>query len=297
MAGRPVETIAGRHVRQLYVIGIGAGHPEQITVQAIAALRDVKVFVVADKGAAAADLVALREEICARYVPGGGYRMVEVADPERERGRVGSDQQYQDVVLDWHERRAARYEEVLLTELGPDDNIGFLVWGDPALYDSTIRIVERLKARGVIDFDYTVIPAISSVQALAAAHRIVLNRIGEPIHITTGRRLRAGLPDGLDNVVVMLDADLVCRTFTDPGLEIYWGAYLGTADELLVAGPLAQVIDRIQQLRTDARTRKGWIMDTYLLRRPPAGSVGPGAAGPGADGPGAGGPGSVAGPA
>jgi precorrin-6A synthase len=268
-------------VRQLYVIGIGAGDPEQVTMQAVKALRNVQVFVVADKGADKDDLAALRTEIVARYVPGGGYRIVEVADPERERGRVGTDQQYQDVVLDWHERRAARYEEVLLAELGPDDNIGFLVWGDPALYDSTIRIVERLHARGALDFGYTVIPAISSVQALAAAHRIVLNRIGEPIHITTGRRLRTGLPADQHNVVVMLDGDLVCRTFTDPGLEIYWGAYLGTPDEVLVAGPLVEVIGQIERIRAEARARKGWIMDTYLLRRPPVGSAGPDSGGPG----------------
>lgn len=268
-------------MRQLYVIGIGAGNPDQVTMQAIAALRDVQVFVVADKGAGKDDLVALRAEICARYIPGGDYRIVEVADPERERGRVGTDQQYEDVVLDWHERRAARYEQVLLAELGAHDNIGFLVWGDPALYDSTIRIVERLQARGALDFQYTVIPAISSVQALAAAHRMVLNRIGEPIHITTGRRLRDGLPVGQDNVVVMLDGELVCRSFTDPGLEIYWGAYLGTPDEVLVAGLLVEVIDDIVRLRADARERKGWILDTYLLRRPPVGSVGPDKGGPG----------------
>lgn len=282
MAGRPDgATGRGRHVRQLYVIGIGAGNPDQVTVQAIAALRAVQVFVVADKGAAKDDLVALRTEICTRYIPGDGYRIVEVTDPERERGRVGTDRQYEDVVSDWHERRAARYEEVLLAELRPGDNIGFLVWGDPALYDSTIRVVERLHARGALDFDYTVIPAISSVQALAAAHRIVLNRIGEPIHITTGRRLRDGLPAGQDNVVVMLDGELVCRTFTDPGLEIYWGAYLGTPDEVLVAGPLIEVIDEIVRLRAQARERKGWIMDTYLLRRPAVGFGVPGTDGPG----------------
>lgn len=275
----------GDDLRQLYVIGIGAGDPEQVTMQAIAALRDVDVFVVADKGSAKDDLVALRTAICSRYIPGDNYRVLEVTDPERERGPVGTTQRYQGVVEDWHERRAARYEEVLLAELGPQDNIGFLVWGDPALYDSTIRVVERLHARGALDFDYTVIPAISSVQALAAAHRIVLNGIGEPIHITTGRRLAAGLPEGQTNVVVMLDGELVCRTFTEPGLQIYWGAYLGTPDELLVSGPLAEVIGRIEEVRAQARGRKGWIMDTYLLRRPPVGSSGTG------------GPGSIAAPA
>jgi len=257
-------------VRQLYVIGIGSGNPEQVTVQAIAALNQVDVFFVADKGPAKDDLLALRADICRRYLTEKPYRIVEIEDPDRDRSRLSTSQEYNDAVLDWHERRAARFEEMMLTELGETDNPGFLVWGDPALYDSTIRLVERLKARGALDFDYQVIPGISSVQALAAAHRIVLNRVGEPVHITTGRRLHDGLPDGLDNVVVILDGDLVCRTFTEPDLEIYWGAYLGTPDELLVAGPLAEVIGSIERSRAQARARKGWILDIYLLRRPPS---------------------------
>ncbi len=256
-------------MRQLYVIGIGAGDPEQITVQAIAALNRVDVFFVADKGPSKEDLTTLRAEICRRYITEQPYRIVEVPDPERDRTeRVASASGYQVAVDDWHERRAASYEQIMLAELRPGENPGFLVWGDPALYDSTIRIVERLQTRGALDFDYQVVPAISSVQSLAAAHRIVLNRIGEPIHITTGRRLRDGLPPGLDNVVVMLDGDLVCRTFTEPGLQIYWGAYLGTPDQLLVAGPLREVIAEIESVRAEARARKGWIMDTYLIRRP-----------------------------
>jgi precorrin-6A synthase len=53
----------------------------------------------------------------------------------------------------------------------------------------------------------------------------------------------------------------------DP-MHIYWGAYLGTHDELLVSGPLAEVADEIDRARAEARERKGWIMDIYLLRRP-----------------------------
>src|SRR3712207_7026936 len=43
--------------------------------------------------------------------------------------------------------------------------------------------------------------------ALAAAHRIPLNRVGRPFAVTTGRRLAdEGPPPGVDDVVVMLDA-------------------------------------------------------------------------------------------
>ncbi len=262
----------GDIVRQLYIVGIGAGDPEQVTMQAISALNQVDVFFVADKGPAKDDLVALRSEICRRYITDKPYRIVEVPDPQRRAigPHTGAGGGYSAAVDDWHERRAACYEEVMLAELREGDTPGFLVWGDPALYDSTIRVVERLQDRGTLEFEFTVVPAISSVQALAAAHKIVLNRVGEPIHITTGRRLQHGLPADQDNVVVMLDGELICRTFTEPGLEIYWGAYLGTSDEILVAGPLAEVIGRIAELRAAARARKGWIMDTYLLRRSPA---------------------------
>jgi precorrin-6A synthase len=255
-------------VRQLYIVGIGAGNPEQVTVQAVAALNQVDVFFVADKGPGKDDLTAIRAEICRRYIE-KPYRIVEIPDPDRDRSeRVAGNDGYSAAVRDWHERRAARYEEVMLAELADGQNPGFLVWGDPALYDSTIRIVERLQARGALDFEFQVIPSISSLQALAAAHKIVLNRIGEPIHITTGRRLRNGLPAGLDNVVVMLDGDLVCQMITEPHLQIHWGAYLGTPDEILVSGTLLDVIDEIVRVRSEARARKGWIMDTYLLRRP-----------------------------
>jgi precorrin-6A synthase len=255
-------------VRQLFVIGIGAGDPEQVTVQAINALNQVDVFFVADKGAGKDDLVALRTEVCRRYITGKPYRIVEVEDPERDRSTtVATTDGYRTAVVDWHEARVATWESVMLAELAPGDNPGFLVWGDPALYDSVLRIVERLQARGALEFQYRVIPGISSVQQLAAAHRIVLNRIGGPIHITTGRRLRDGLPADQHDVVVMLDGELVCRHFTEPDLEIYWGAYLGTPDEILVAGVLVEVIEEIIRVRAEAKSRKGWIMDTYLIRR------------------------------
>ena len=111
------------------------------------------------------------------------------------------------------------------------------------------------------------IPGISSVQALAARHRIALNRVGRPIHITTGRRLAEGLHDDADDVVVMLDAGCTFRRFADQRVDIYWGAYVGTPDEILIAGDLADVADEIERVRGEARERKGWIMDTYLLRR------------------------------
>ena len=64
------------------------------------------------------------------------------------------------------------------------------MWGDPSLYDSTIRIVESIRARGRVAVEYDVLPGHQRPQLLAARHRIVLHEVGRPLHVTTGRRLR-----------------------------------------------------------------------------------------------------------
>jgi precorrin-6A synthase len=244
-------------MRKLYVIGIGAGDPDQVTVQAIKAMRQVEVFFVIGKGAEKQELVDVRTAILTEHVE-GDYRIVEIADPPRD--RMPAD--YQGVVQDWHDRRCALLEAAFAQVDGVG---GILVWGDPSLYDSTLRIVERVLERGAQSFDYEVIPGVTSVQSLAARHRMVLHNIGEPVHITTGRRLREeGLGPGSN--LVMLDGDCAFTEIPGADLHIWWGAYLGMPDETLIEGPLREVEDEIVRRRGELRAEKGWIMDIYLLR-------------------------------
>jgi precorrin-6A synthase len=246
--------------RRIHVIGIGAGDPDYVTAQAVAALNDTEVFFAMDKGEVKDDLVALRRDVCKRYIRKPGYRFVELADPPR--ARTGSDgQAYRQDVADWHAARAQVWADAIVDEL-PDGGVGaFLAWGDPSLYDSTLRILDRVAAR--IDVGYDVIPGITAIQALTARHRIPLNDVGEPVLITTGRRLRE---EGLTGAaVVMLDGDCAFRE-CPPRTRIWWGAYLGTPDEVLVSGTVGEVGQQIIEVRADARERHGWIMDIYLLR-------------------------------
>lgn len=252
-------------MRNILVIGIGAGDPEHVTVQAINAMNRVDVFFVVDKGEAKQDLVGLREEILRRYVREPGYRVVHGGDPERDR----TPSEYVAAVDDWRARRAEMYQRMIDDELGENETGAFLVWGDPALYDSTIGILQDLHSRDDVRFDYEVIPGISSVSALTARHRIPLNRVGKPVQITTGRRLAAQWPSDVDDVVVMLDARDAFSGYAGEDVEIFWGAYVGTPEEILVSGELSDVAGRIETERARARERKGWIMDSYLLRRRP----------------------------
>lgn len=258
-------------MRTVLVIGIGAGDPDHLTLQAVSALRRAEVFFVIDKGGEKDDLLALRTEILRRHRPDGGYRLVPATDPPRDRAELG-DSDYRDVVVDWQDRRAALYRSMLTDEMGPGGTGAFLVWGDPSLYDGTLRLLDQVIGGMPDRADWRVesIAGISSVAALAAAHGLILNRVGRPVLITTGRRISGGLPDDADDVVVMLDGRTAFATLPpeqSKDIHIYWGAYLGTPDELLVSGPLDDVCDEIVRVRSEARDRRGWIMDTYLLRR------------------------------
>ncbi|MEO3810639.1 precorrin-6A synthase (deacetylating) [Sphaerisporangium sp. B11E5] len=244
----------------MLVIGIGAGDPEHLTLQAVKAIGRVDVFFVLDKGEVKGELVRLRRWMVEEYGR-GGCRVVEVRDPERDRGAVG----YVGAVEEWRSRRAEVFERFIGEELGEGETGGVLVWGDPGVYDSTLAILEEVLGRGVVAFEYEVVPGISSVSALTARHRTSLTQVGRPVHITTGRRLEAEGVGDVDDVVVMLDAR--CAFGGVSGFDIYWGAYLGTPDEILVSGAVEEVGERIREVRAEARERKGWIMDTYLLRR------------------------------
>jgi precorrin-6A synthase len=250
-------------MKRILIIGIGAGNPDYVTMQAVNALNEVDVFFVMDKGIAKEKLVALRKEICRRFIKGNDYRFAEASSPERARDAAN----YRASVETLNDDKAAVFEQLISEQMSDGECGAFLTWGDPALYDSTIRIMDSIIMKGGNNLGYEVIPGISSIQALAAQHKIPLNRIGESIEITTGRRIAEGFPDNVDSVVVMLDAEDAYKRFTDQDIDIYWGAYIGTPDEILVSGKLKDVAGDIERIRAEARKANGWIMDTYLMRR------------------------------
>jgi precorrin-6A synthase len=248
-------------MRKILIIGIGPGHPDQITLQAIAAMKLVDVFFIPGKGEEKAELAAIRHAMLERHLPGGGHRTVGFDVPSRDESRG-----YRAGVAAWHEQIGATYAKLFSEHLGDGEVGGFLVWGDPSLYDSTIRILDIVNAQGAVAIDYEVIPGVTSVQQLTAAHRITLNTIGNPVEITTGRRLAEKLPEA-DSIVVMLDGSTAFAALDREDLDIFWGAYLGSDDEILISGRLSEVKDEIVRARAEARSRKGWMFDTYLLRK------------------------------
>lgn len=248
-------------MKKIYLIGIGPGSPEYLTIQAIDTMKKVDVFFLLEKGENA-DLVKARTEILERYLDKNTYRVVMANIPIRKKGRL-----YKEEVKIWREQKADVMAELIKTKMIDNEIAAFLIWGDPSLYDGHIECLQYIQKQGRVDFEYEVIPGITSVQVLAARHKIPLNRIGETITITTGRNLKQYSSEEIENIIVLLDSYETFKQFEDADVNIYWGGYLGNEDEILLSGKLKDVIDELKKTRREAKKKKGWLMDTYILRR------------------------------
>lgn len=247
-------------MRTILVIGIGTGNPLHLTLEGAEALASADIVFIPTKGAEKSALAEVRRRITERHAR-PGHREVEFALPVRE----AANPDYEAGVSDWHDAIAGHYGK-MIGAMGGNESGALLVWGDPGLYDSTLRILQRVRAGG-LDFAVRVIPGITAIAALTAAFAIPLNTVGNPVLLTTGRRLGDGWPEGADSVVVMLDGKQTFGLIDPDGLHIWWGAYVGMPEQILIEGPLAQVRGRIAEARAAARARHGWIMDIYLLAR------------------------------
>jgi precorrin-6A synthase len=243
-------------LHRLRLVGCGTGNPAHLTLEAIGALRGADLVLIPRKGPDKADLADLRRAICAAHLPDMA-RVAEFDMPVRDRALP-----YLAAVDAWHAATARDWARVLADRLPQGGEAALLVWGDPSLYDSTLRIAGRL-GLGV-----SVVPGITSLQVLCAAHAIPLNDLGAPVVITTGRRLRdQGWPPGADTVAVMLDAGGAWAGLKPEGVTLWWGACLGLPQQALVAGPLTEAGPRALAERARVRAELGWVMDVYLLRR------------------------------
>ncbi|EGD60932.1 precorrin-6A synthase (deacetylating) [Novosphingobium nitrogenifigens DSM 19370] len=252
--------MTGAPPRELVLIGIGTGSIEHLTLQAVREINAADLILIPRKGAAKADLAHLRRAICNEVLSNPATRIAEFDLPERDPATPD----YLRRVDDWHDAIAQVWAATIAAHLlEGTGRIALLIWGDPALYDSSLRIAARLGTMTV-----RVVPGIMSINMLTAAHAIALNRIGAPFIVTTGRRLREeGWPQGTDTAIVMLDGECSFTHLDPGGMTIWWGAYVGMPEQILIEGPLAEVRDRILATRAQARARHGWIMDIYLLRK------------------------------
>ena len=250
-------------MEKLVLIGIGTGNPDHLTLQAVKAMRGADLILIPQKGPDKSDLAALRHAMLAEHAPDVPVAVFDMPKRDVSAGYLAG-------VDAWHDAIAAAWVAAIARVQDGREfsqkirTVALLVWGDPSLYDSTLRIAARLDPAPAI----TVIPGVTSMQVLTAGHAIPVNEVGAPFTVTTGRQLRDnGWPDGVDTLVVMLDGECSFGVVPPQGVYIWWGAYVGMAEEVLAHGPLSEMAATIPPLRERLRAEHGWIMDIYVLRR------------------------------
>ena len=247
----------------LFLVGIGTGNLGHVTQQAVNILSSSDIIMVPKKGIEKSDLADLRYQICHQLLGSKTPPIFEFDIPKR-----ASEGEYLENVDNWHEAIAHAWKSTIdqarLTQKRRVKKVALLVWGDPSLYDSTLRIAERLDPIPSVK----VVPGITSIQALAAAHQIPINDLGASFLVTTGRRLlEEGFPKDYNKVVVMLDGNCSFNSLKGANFYIWWGAYLGMPNQIIYSGNLDDVADVIVKERKKARDKHGWIMDTYLIKK------------------------------
>ncbi|MCC6863849.1 MAG: precorrin-6A synthase (deacetylating) [Rhodobacteraceae bacterium] len=250
-------------MEMLVMIGIGMGNPDHLTLQAIKAMRGADLILIPQKSPDKSDLAGLRHMMLAEHAPDVPVAVFDMPKRDVSGGYlVGVDAWHDAIAAAWVGAIARVQDNLKFSE--KIRTVALLIWGDPSLYDSTLRIASRLSPVPEI----TVVPGVTSMQVLMAEHAIPVNEIGEPFMVTTGRQLRDhGWPNGVNTLVVMLDGECSFLRVPPEGVQIWWGAYLGMVEQVLAAGSLAEMAVTIPPLRERLRSEHGWIMDIYILRR------------------------------
>ncbi len=243
-------------IKKLYLIGIGPGDPKYLTLEAKALIESLNLFLIPEKKGRKEELAQKRIEII-KFVKGERpFQCVYLPFPERERGL-----NYKEKVKEWRKKKGEILKEALLKV--EEEEAGFLIWGDPTLYDGHIEIVKEVARELRISFE--VIPGLSSFQVLGAKIKTSLTDLSTPLTFHTPRTLRK-LKDIEHPVIVFLDNYETFNLFKDKAIEIYWGAYVGQREEKYILGKLSDTINVIKTLRKNLKEEKGYLMEIYLLK-------------------------------
>lgn len=154
---------------RLYVVGIGPGDPELLTVKGMRILKAVSTIVV-PKGREEGSSLAL--SIVRRIVDLQGKEIIEALFPMRETRKT-------DAVLEdaWAETTGR-----ILGVLSRGLDAAFITLGDPALYSTFFYIHKRLTDADP-GIDIEIIPGVSSINAGAARAMLALGLGDERIAV------------------------------------------------------------------------------------------------------------------
>ncbi len=185
----------------LYVIGVGPGDPELLTLKAVKILKQAKCVCV-PKGKEEGSSLALG--IVRQTVSLYGKEIIEAHFPMR---KTNSPQHERELDSKWQET-----VESILRKLNKDVDVAFITLGDPAIYSTFFYLYDRLLERSP-DLTVEIIPGVSSITAAASKARLSLGLGDDKIAI-----LPATYHNNIKNVLEVFDTIVlmkVHRVFND----------------------------------------------------------------------------------
>ncbi|NCO82988.1 MAG: precorrin-2 C(20)-methyltransferase [Nitrospirae bacterium CG_4_10_14_3_um_filter_44_29] len=180
---------------KLYVIGVGPGDPELLTLKAERILREVPCICV-PKGREEGNSLAL--SIVQKALSLEGKEIIEAHFPMRKTKSV---QRSKDSELD---NKWAETAETILSRLHEGLDAAFITLGDPAIYSTFFYLYDRLLESNP-ELEIEIIPGVSSINASAAKAKISLGLADESIAILPANYM-GELEDAIkrfDTVVLM----------------------------------------------------------------------------------------------
>lgn len=243
---------------KIFLIGMGTGNPKHLTLEGVNTLKKMDLILLPKKNIKKKELFNIRKYLCKTIISKEKIIIEEYEVPQRS-----EELNYNNSVNIWHEKISKNIKEIINKYQKNTKKLAFLIWGDPGLYDSTLRIINKIK----IEHKLKVVSGISSIQSLTSAYSISLNEIGGSVLITTGRKLNEDMFKDNQNVLVMLDGKCSFKVLDPCKYYIWWGAYLGMKKQILIKGLLNDVYKKIASQRKKAKNKNGWLMDTYLLKK------------------------------
>lgn len=221
-------------------------------------IEKLTLFLVPDKKGAKEELTKMRSTLIEKIKGKNNFEILYIPFPERKKGI-----HYKEKVKEWRLTKAKILKNVLMAL--DKEEAGFLIWGDPAIYDGHIEILKEIEKD--LPIEWELIPGISAFQVLSAKCKISLTELATPLTFHTPRTLRK--LNSIDHpTVVFLDNYETYKKFLSDKrpLKIYWGAYVGTPKEIFIEGKLERVSDKISILRKEFKEKNGYLMEIYFLK-------------------------------
>jgi precorrin-2/cobalt-factor-2 C20-methyltransferase len=230
---------------KLYVVGVGPGDPELLTIKGMRILQNVSCICV-PKGREEGSSLAL--SIVSKIVDLGDREIIEAYFPMRKTKNPGHGKE-----LD------AKWDETVRTvseRLNRGIDMAFITIGDPTIYSTFFYLYDRLLETNP-ELDIEIVPGVSSINASAARAKISLGLADEKIAV-----LPATYAENLGEILETFDTVVLMK------VHRVFGNVLRILDDMQLT-PRAVCISRAgmegEKIFTDIRAIKEEDMNYFSM--------------------------------